>query len=335
MPETHFQQSWEWGDLAPELGGDAVRLGAVEDGNLIGAMQVFVTPINYLRRTYLYVPRGPAVCRPSAQILGPLLDACRNLGFEKRAVGIRIEPNAPGGATGLGATLRALGLHAVYPPSQPRSSWILDITPGTDELLASMKSKTRYNIRLATRKGVRVRQGKPADLDAFYRLYRETGTRDDFFIQPKRVYERMFQLFRDSGRFCMLLAEYEDELIAAVTLFTQGSTCWYMHGASSNRHRNLMAPYQLQWNAIQWARDQGCSLYDFRAVPDVLREDQDMYGVYRFKEGFGGSQYTTLHTYAAPYDSWLFGLWQAYFSGRFAAVQRRRRRQGLPLRQFA
>jgi len=212
---------------------------------------------------------------------------------------------------------------------------MLDISPDPDRLLADMKSKTRYNIRLAGRKGVEVTPGQLDDIDEFYDLYRETARRDDFFVQPKEIYESMFRLFGDAGRFCILLARYEGELIGAVTLIVQGTTCWYMHGASSNRHRNLMATYLLQWKAIEWAKSRGCTLYDFRAVPDVFREDQDMFGVYRFKEGFGGYHYTTMHTQGIAYDPWLYGIWQLYFSQRFSIAQRLRRRKGLPVRQFA
>jgi hypothetical protein len=96
-----------------------------------------------------------------------------------------------------------------------------------------------------------------------------------------------------------------------------------------------MATYLLQWEAIRQAKRWGCCLYDFRAIPDLLREDQDMYGVYRFKEGFGGRKVTALHTHAAAYQPGVFGLWQLYFSGRFALQEWQRRRNGLPARQFA
>jgi lipid II:glycine glycyltransferase (peptidoglycan interpeptide bridge formation enzyme) len=202
-------------------------------------------------------------------------------------------------------------------------------------LLAGMKQKTRYNIRLAARKGVEVSPGGAADLDDFYALFRETAERDDFFIHDRGLYERMFELFWSAGRFCLLLARHRGKLIAAITLVRFGDTCWYLQGASSNAHRNLMATYLLQWKGLQWARHHGCTLYDFRAVPDILREDQDMYGVYRFKEGFGGRQETTLHTYTAAYQPGLFGLWQLAFAGRFAVDAWRRRRAGLPARQSA
>jgi lipid II:glycine glycyltransferase (peptidoglycan interpeptide bridge formation enzyme) len=302
---------------------------------MVGAMQIFVNNLGRLGRTQLYVPRGPALRRVSLDVLGPLLEAADVLGHEERAIGIRLEPTAPACNGEWKQALSALGLHALYPPTQPRSSWMLDIRPVEETLLAEMKQKTRYNIRLAARKGVDIAAGTMDDLDAFYALYRETAQRDDFFIHPESVYRRMFELFWQAGSFCLLLARYRGRLIAAITLVRLGDTCWYLQGASGNQHRNLMAPYLLQWEGIKWARSQGCALYDFRAIPDVLREDQDMYGVYRFKEGFGGYQYTALHTYGAAYHRGLFGLWQLFYSGRFRLSEWRRRRQGLPARQFA
>lgn len=334
-PHAHFQQGWEWGELAPLLGGRVKRLAACRGGEMVAAMQVFVNPLRGSKRTMLYVPRGPAATEPCLELLGPLLDAARQVGLDERSAGIRLEPDVPQGDVEWAARLRSLGMHPTWPPSQPRSSWVLDIDGDEGTLLAGMKQKTRYNIRLAGRKGVTVSEGTDADLDAFYALYEETSARDDFFIQGKEFYRHMFDAFRAAGNFRMLLARHDERLIAAVTLIRFGTTCWYVHGASSNEHRNLMATYLLQWEAIRQSKRWGCAQYDFRAIPDILREDQDMYGVYRFKEGFGGRQVTTLHTHTAAYQPGVFGWWQLYFSGRFALQERQRRRRGLPARQFA
>lgn len=335
VPGAHFQQSWQWGELAPDLGGRVTRLAAVEGGSMVAAMQLFAFPVGATGLTYLYVPRGPALRRPSLQVVAPLLEAARLVGGRTGAIGIRLEPNAHSCDVEWKRCLDSLGLRPAYPPSQPRSSWVLDIGGPAEDLLIGMKQKTRYNIRLAERKGVEVVEGGPSDLDAFYDLYRQTAARDDFFAHGKSLYARMFSLFWDADSFCLLLARYRDQLLAAITLVRLGTTCWYLHGASGNEHRNLMAPHLLQWRGIEWARSRGCTRYDFRAVPDALRDDQDMYGVYRFKAGFGGRHDTVLHTYAASYRPWLFGLWQLWFAGRFAAQGWRRRRQGLPARQFA
>lgn len=334
-PRAHFQQSWEWGELAPDLGGRAVRLAALENGSMAAAMQIFINPLSRTGMTHLYVPRGPSLIDPSPDLLGALFAEAKSVGQAQKAVGIRVEPDVEQGDPFWRSRLRQLDFRPAYPPSQPRSSWILDISPDEDTLLSNMKQKTRYNLRLAHRKGVSVSEGSDDDLDDFYELYSQTAIRDDFFIHPKSFYARMFDLFRRPGNFCMLIAKYERKPLAAVTLIRFGETCWYMHGASGNEHRNLMAPYLLQWHAIRWARSLGCQVYDFRAVPDILRDDQDMYGVYKFKEGFGGEKLTLMDTYSASYHSVLFGLWQLYFSGRFALDARFRRRKGLPARQFA
>lgn len=334
-PFPHFQQAWEWGELAPDLGGEAVRLAALRDEQMVAAAQVFVNSLSRTGKTHLYVPRGPTTRHASIEVLGPLLDRIRQLSIERDAVGIRLEPAAPAADAAWRGTLQALGFRATFPPNQPRSSWLLDISSDCETLLAAMKQKTRYNLRLAEKKGVEVVEAEDTDLDTFYELYRTTGERDQFFVQSKQVYADMFRLFRESGNFGMLFARYQGEIIAAVTLVRLGTTCWYLQGASSNHYRNLMAPYLLQWHGIQRAKHWGCTLYDFRAIPDLLREDQDMWGVYRFKEGFGGYHFTTLDTYSAAIHPTLFGLWQLYFRGRFDLTAWQRRRKGLSVRQFA
>lgn len=335
IPYAHFQQSWEWGELASAFGGHAIRLAATRGDTIVGAMQVFGHSIGGTHRKHFYVPRGPVVFEPSIQVIGPLLEAAWAEGRASNAVGLKLEPNASHCDSDWKNTFSALGLHPTYPPSQPRSSWMLDISPDEDLLLAQMKQKTRYNIRLAAKRGVQTVEGDCGDLDAFYDLYQETAGRDDFFIQPKEFYRSMFDLFAATGNFCMLLARRGDETIAAVTLIRLGNTCWYVNGASAAEHRNLMPTYLLQWEAIRWAKEQDCTLYDFRAIPDVLREGQDMYGVYRFKEGFSGFPFTALHTYSVAYEHGLHGLWQAYLSSRFALTNWSRHRRGLPLRQYA
>src|SRR5579884_624636 len=196
-PYAHFQQSWQWGELAPQLDGRALRLRAECAGKPVATAQVFIHDIRGVGRTHLYIPRGPASCEPSLEVLGPLFAEAQAIGKREHAVGLRVESNAPAGDEALATTFRTLGMFPTYPPSQPRSSWLLDIRPSLDELLVGMKSKTRYNIRLAERKGVTVEAGEPVDVAAFYTLLRATATRDGFFIHDEALYRRMFQLFWD------------------------------------------------------------------------------------------------------------------------------------------
>src|SRR5262249_10821960 len=144
--------------------------------------------------------------------------------------------------------------------THPRRAWVLDIRPGEEELLAGMKEKWRYNIRLAGRKGVTVREGtSPEDVDTFYALYEETASRDGFYIHPKEHYAAILRLYgtRDAG--VLLLAEYEGTPIAGLIAVKCGPVTTYMFGASSNLHRNRMPNHLVQWTAIRWAKAHGCT----------------------------------------------------------------------------
>jgi lipid II:glycine glycyltransferase (peptidoglycan interpeptide bridge formation enzyme) len=173
----------------------------------------------------------------------------------------------------------------------------VDISPDEDAILATMKSKTRYNVRLASRKGVTVREASEADLPAFHTLMAATAARDDFGVHAPAYYEAAYRLFVPRGWARLLLAEVEGEPAAALMVFTLLPRAWYFYGASSNAHREKMPTYLLQWEAMRWAKSLGCTTYDLWGVPDEDREKLEaeftqrrdgLWGVYRFKRGFGG-----------------------------------------------
>jgi lipid II:glycine glycyltransferase (peptidoglycan interpeptide bridge formation enzyme) len=175
---------------------------------------------------------------------------------------------------------------------QFRNTALLDLRADEYALLAGMKPKWRYNIRLARRRGVIVREGTVEDLPAFYALYQETGARDGFLVRPFGYYEQTWRTFMEPGDASapaahLLLAEVEGEVVAGLILFCFGSRAWYLYGASSDRQRQLMPNHLLQWEAMRLARDRGCEWYDLWGAPDVLDESDPMWGVWRFKEGFG------------------------------------------------
>jgi lipid II:glycine glycyltransferase (peptidoglycan interpeptide bridge formation enzyme) len=151
-----------------------------------------------------------------------------------------------------------------------------------------MKPKWRYNIRLAERKGVAVRDGSPADLSQFYAMYADTGARDGFLVRPFDYYRRIWERFLADGLAHLLLADLEGTPVAGLILFRFGPTAWYFYGASTAQGRDAMPNHALQWAAMRWARSVGCTRYDWWGAPDVLEESDPMWGVYRFKQGFGG-----------------------------------------------
>lgn len=176
---------------------------------------------------------------------------------------------------------------------QPPDTTILDLSLIEDELLANMKQKWRYNIRLAEKKGVTIQKYHYDDIDIFYSLYEETAKRDGIAIHSKKYYSDLLQLSDskttvDTPLVQLLVAEHEGDTIASIiTLFTKREAV-YLYGASSNNKRNLMPAYLLQWNAIQEAKKYGSAEYDFYGMPPTDDETHPMHGLYRFKTGFGG-----------------------------------------------
>ncbi|HUX11839.1 MAG TPA: peptidoglycan bridge formation glycyltransferase FemA/FemB family protein, partial [Spirochaetia bacterium] len=175
---------------------------------------------------------------------------------------------------------------------QPPSTVVLDITAAPEAILAGMKAKTRYNIRLAERKGVEVVRAALDRFDTFYRLYRETAGRDHIAIHSEEYYRTLFELSNTfSGRSPLIrlyLAVHEGEELAAIITAFYGRRATYLYGASSNEKRNLMPAYLLQWRAMNDAKEAGCREYDLFGIPPSDDPLHPMSGLYRFKTGFGG-----------------------------------------------
>lgn len=287
----HVLQSFAWGELKARFGWRVERL-ALEKARA----QVLYRALPGGLGTLAYVPKGPVADYADADSLGELLAGIRLLGRQQRAICLKIEPNLEDSPV-LGKQLQDLGFRPSPQEVQPRRTIVVDLSAEPEALLRRMKSKTRYNIRLAGRKGVTVRHGTEADLAAVYRLMEATAQRDGFGIHTSEYYESAYRLFVRSGQGCLLLAEYEGQLLAALVAFAFGDTACYMYGASSDEHRNRMPTYLLQWRAMNWAKEQGCLSYDLWGVPDEEEEvleaefaqrHDGLWGVYRFKRGFGG-----------------------------------------------
>jgi lipid II:glycine glycyltransferase (peptidoglycan interpeptide bridge formation enzyme) len=191
--------------------------------------------------------------------------------------------------------------HSIQPPR----TLVLDLAGDESQILARMKQKTRYNIKLAQKHGVAMR--KSSDIHSFYQLMAMTGSRDGFHFHSLEYYRKAYELFHPRQECELFIAEYDNVLLAAVMVFAVGQRAWYFYGASSNENRELMATYMVQWQAIQWAKARGCLEYDLWGVPDMDRSvleakfteiHHGLWGVYRFKRGFGGD----LRRSAGPWD---------------------------------
>jgi lipid II:glycine glycyltransferase (peptidoglycan interpeptide bridge formation enzyme) len=199
---------------------------------------------------------------------------------------------------------------------QPPRTLVIDLSATDDQILARMKQKTRYNIRLARRKGVVVHHTR--DIDTFYQLMQITSERDTFGVHSKDYYRRVLDYFEPDGQCALLCAEFDGQPLAALIVFARGKRAWYFYGASSNEYRNFMPTYLLQWEAMKWAKASGCNEYDLWGVPDesieilesqFLERSDDLWSVYRFKRGFGGNLQRSVSAYDRVYSHRMYQVY--------------------------
>ncbi|GHO74622.1 methicillin resistance protein [Ktedonobacter sp. SOSP1-85] len=289
-PCCNITQSYEWGEL-PLLGvQEVLRVGVLDDsGKLCAGMMVLVSRAPVIRQVYLYSPRGPVITDPQSPAMTVLLNFVRAEARKRGAFMLKVEPSVDTDNREWQTAMQRFGFRTNPHHMHIRHEWVLDISPDEKGILSGMKEKWRYNIRLAGRKGITVRRGETeADLEKFYSIYEVTSERDSFFINSKEFYRQYLDLYKEGDRVALFLAEYEGKPIAGTIISVLGEWSWYMYGASSNEQRNLMPNHLLQWTSMQWAKSKGAKYYNFRGIPDVLEEGQELWGVYQFKRGFGG-----------------------------------------------
>ena len=309
-PDSHLLQTSRWGELKRFYGWEPKWL-IVENS---GAQVLFKRLL--LGFHVAYIPKGPV-----GEFSRGLLEEIDKLCFSERAVFLKVEPDV--WVDGEQPRTFLPGFRESEQTIQPARTILIDIRGDEDEILAAMKQKTRYNIRLSQRKGVVVR--KSDDVKEFYDLMLLTGKRDRFGIHSLNYYEKAYSLFSDDGSCELFIAEHEGESLAGLMVFAKGKTTWYFYGASSNRKRNLMPTYALHWEAIKWAKTKGCEWYDLWGVPDEDEEvlerefktrNDGLWGVYRHKRGFGGVVKRSLGAWDRVYHPllyWFYKLWVKRF----------------------
>jgi lipid II:glycine glycyltransferase (peptidoglycan interpeptide bridge formation enzyme) len=240
----------------------------------------------------MYGCRGPVCDLDDRETVAELLEGAKQLARTFRSYCIKLDPDVTIDQTAFRDLLTSQGYRLLdegknFEGIQPRFVFRLNIEgKSEDELMAFFSSKTRYNIRLAQRKGVEVRLANEAGLDDFAALMLDTGLRDGFVTRPRSYFANILKNLGEHAR--LFMAYHEGTAIAGTLAIHFGDKVWYLYGASSNAHRNLMPNYLLQWTMIRWAAELGCRIYDFRGVSGDLSEDNPLYGLYRFKRGFNG-----------------------------------------------
>lgn len=267
-----------------------------------------------------YVPRGPVVDWDNEEYADAILKTTAKLAQRKGALALIIEPDLFDTPSD-DHLLRRCGMTPLPFSVQPRRTSLINLDVDEEvDILSAMKQKTRYNIGLARRKGITVRSGSVEDAALFYELMQATAERDTFSIHPFAYYRDFMALFaRDENSPAkMLIAEHEGQPLAGMIVTAIGKRATYLYGASTNEKRELMPTYLLQWEAMLWARNRGCHSYDMWGIPDEdeatleaqfeSRHD-GLWGVYRFKRGFGGQVVRHIGTWAhvfSPLRWWLY-----------------------------
>jgi lipid II:glycine glycyltransferase (peptidoglycan interpeptide bridge formation enzyme) len=322
-------QSYEWGDVKRRSGWSALRL-LVEDGEYVrAACSVLRTKPARGIPPLLYAPRGPVLDPENTAALSALVDAIR----ERAGDGfmLKCDPPVEAGSTEA-AMLAGTGFRLVtatgFGGVQPKAVMVLDLDNDLDKIFGGFKSKWRYNVRLAERKGVVVREAARDDLPAFYKLLVETARRDHFFVRGRSYFETLWDVLQPRGMLAAFLAELAGRPIAGILLFAMGERATYTYGASSNEHRNVMPNHLLQWHGIRWAKERGCRVYDFRGVSPVLDGrpvEPSIAGLNRFKEGFGARYVEYAGEFDLPLRAGWYRLWRTAAP---AAMTLRRRIKG-------
>lgn len=286
--KSHCLQSPEWAQV--KINWKHERIIIRNDGKIVGTMSVLLKKVPILNSYMMYAPRG-FVCNPDdKETLKKLTEGVKRIAKKYNAFIFRMDPDISDEDYSFKETMKALGYKSKGSRKtiQPQFVYRLDIKGKTEEeLLKSFKSKTRYNINLAMRKNVKIKCVTEKDIAVFYEILSCTAKRDHFCLRNIAYYERILNSM-GAEHAKLFIAECENEPVAAAMAVFYGNKVWYLYGGSTDKYRNYMPTYLLQWEMIKWARRKKCDIYDFGGVSGYQNENNPMYGVYRFKSGFKG-----------------------------------------------
>ena len=337
LPNPHFLQTYEWGQVKAKYGWSPLyavwtddKFSVTDDcslltDNYIAAALILKRQILHngfaARLSILYSPKGPLLDWTNESLRNRVLNDLQSLAKKQGAIFLKMDPDVVLG-TGVPASeddaidnngqivmaeLKRRGWEYASDQIQFKNTVLIDLNPTEEEILARMKQKTRYNVRLAEKKDVKLRVGTLDDLSMLYKMYAETSVRDGFVIRDEGYYKTVWELFMNSSEpTCEpLIAEVDGEPVAAIFVFYFAGRAYYVYGMSRNAHREKMPTYLLQWEALKRAKAKGCTVYDLWGAPEVFDESDSMWGVYRFKEGLSGKVVRTLGAWDfAPSPLW-------------------------------
>ena len=308
-PHGSLLQTAVWTRLKSRFGWTSQRVYVKRDGKIVAGAQLLIRGVAWGMLKIGYVPHGPLVDWQDEELVSLILNQIDIAAHRNRASIVKIEPMLWMGEDMTAEQWQTIcQTHDCVAPTdtiQPPRTVRIDLRPSEEDILKKMKQKSRYNVRLGAKKEVTVRRGTRHDIRAFTRMMQVTGQRNSFGVHDPKYYEVAFDQFNEflPGSVALFMAEYEGEPLAGVMVFAYGRQGAYLYGASNNQHREKMPAYTVQWEAMKWAKAQGCDYYDMWGVPDedeaVLEagfqdRNDGLWGVYRFKRGWGGDVVRTV-----------------------------------------
>jgi len=314
-PNGSLTQSWIWGNFLDSIGEETIRLAVTSSelssdsqdflaakSQVLGVMLLVKREAKFFN--YYFAPYGPVLGEIKmkdtfGQLMAKSYQLCRdnNIDF------IRLEPKL--------SLDNYLTVRPVDDTAQAQHTLIIDIDKEEKEIMANMKSKWRYNIRLAEKKGVRIKQAETVEeIGEFWELLKQNSIDNSFSTHSKEYYHRQLEILSGEDMEVLLLAKKGKKTIAANLVGFYGPTAYYLHGAMNRQYSNLMAPHLLQWHSIKLAKDRGCKNYDmFGIASPSVKKDHPWQGFSRFKRGFAPE--TQITSYPGAY---FIGINQAKFA---------------------
>ena len=325
LPNSHILQCWEWADVKAKYGWkptpfiwENLDSNSSDRIRIVAAALVLkrILPLKGFsaRLCIIYIPKGPVMDWLDNKLRQRIFDDLQNYARDQHAIFIKMDPDLVlGTGVPVNDDLKDNPIGAIITDELSLRKWkfsrdqiqfrntaMIDLSLSEDEIRSNFKQKTRYNINLASRKGILVRTGTMDDLPLLYAMYAETSIRDGFVIRGEEYYQTVWKTFMKSqdtknNLFAVpLIAEVECEPIAAVFLFGFAYRAYYLYGMSRDIHREKMPNYLLQWEAVKYAKAKGCLQYDLWGAPDEFNDKDPLWGVFRFKTGLGASVIRTL-----------------------------------------
>jgi peptidoglycan pentaglycine glycine transferase (the first glycine) len=348
FPNPHILQSWEWANTKANFGWTKTPLvwrgnaGIPESIGMLLERKIMHT--NFLPSFgVFYMPRGPILDWKNIATVRHVLADLEMKVRKKGVIFLKIDPEViiaegiPGSTeeqkhaegTAIKNELKSRGWIFSNSQIQYKNTMWLDLNGSQEDWLNRMKPKTRYNLRLAEKKGVVIQPGSKKDLHLLFQMYAETSIRDSFTIRNEEYYRFVWDTFITKGMAIPLIAKYKNTALAGLILFILGSRAWYLFGMSSGKSREFMPNYLLQWEAMKRASKEGCTVYDLWGAPDNFNESDPMWGVYRFKEGLGARVIQTIGAWDYFLRPALYTLYSKIIPGLLDIMRKRGKQRTL------